>query len=85
MTGYELDGHLSVVISYNDYNNGWEAPGSASVSYVPPVLRMGVNFMFYAATHGRISSYEHYIPPKERIKLFPGKAPQIIKNLPALD
>jgi hypothetical protein len=65
MTAFELNGKLAVVISYNDYNNGWEAPGSASVSFVPQVLRMGVNFMFYAATHGKISDYEHYVPPRQ--------------------
>ena len=65
MTALELNGKLAVVFSYNDYNNGWEAPGSASVSFVPQVLRMGVNFMFYAATHGKISDYEHYVPPRQ--------------------
>ena len=65
MTAFELDGHLAVVISYNDYNNGWEAPGKGvnKVDAVPSVLRLGVNFLFYAATHGKISDYKHYIPP----------------------
>jgi hypothetical protein len=65
MTAFELDGHLAVVISYHDYNNGWEAPGRgvSGVDAVPSALRMGVNFLFYAATHGKISDYKHYIPP----------------------
>ena len=65
MTAFELDGHLAVVISYNDYNNGWEAPGKGvnKVDAIPSALRMGVNFLFYAATHGKISDYKHYIPP----------------------
>lgn len=81
MTAFELDGRLSVVISYNDYNNGWEAPGTGrgGIDYVPSVLRMGANFMFYAATHGKISDYKHYVPPdrwrKEDI-LLPTQAPQ---------
>ena len=79
MAAFALNGRLSVVISYNDYNNGWEAPGAASVSYVPPVLRMGANFMFYAATHGIISDYRHYVPPnrwREDDILLPRRAPQ---------
>ena len=65
MTAFELDGRLAVVISYHDYNNGWEAPGRgvSGVDAVPSALRMGVNFLFYAATHGKISDYKHYIPP----------------------
>ena len=65
MTAFELDERLAVVISYNDYNNGWEEPGKGvnKVDAVPSVLRMGVNFLFYAATHGKISDYKHYIPP----------------------
>ena len=79
MTALELNGKLSVVISYNDYNNGWEEPGSASISYVPSVLRMGANFMFYAATHGKIGDYKHYVPPelsREEDLLPPQRAPQ---------
>ncbi len=65
MTAFELDGRLAVVISYNDYNNGWEAPGKGvnKVDAIPSALRLGVNFLFYAATHGKISDYKHYIPP----------------------
>ena len=65
MSGFELAGRLAVVISYNDYNNGWEAPGRGliGIDAVPSALRMGVNFLFYAATHGKISDYKHYIPP----------------------
>lgn len=80
MTAFELDGRLSVVISYNDYNNGWEAPNApVSIKYVPSVLRMGANFMFYAATHGKISDYKHYVPPdrwREEDILLPTRAPQ---------
>lgn len=80
MTAFELEGRLSVVISYNDYNNGWEAPGRGiGVDNVASILRMGVNFMFYAATHGKINDYKHYVPPdrwqKEDI-LLPTRAPQ---------
>ena len=80
MTAFELDGRLAVVISYNDYNNGWEAPNTpVGIKYVVPVLRMGANFMFYAATHGKISDYEHYVPPKrwrDEDILLPKQAPQ---------
>ena len=84
-TAFELNGKLCVVFSYNDYNNGWEAPGSASVSYVPSVLRMGVNFMFYAATHGKIGDYEHYVPRenwRDEDILIPKRAPQAAYVLP---
>ena len=66
MTAFELDGHLAVVISYNDYNNGWWGAGPGPGGFekaIPSALRMGVNFLFYAATHGKISDYKHYIPP----------------------
>ncbi|MCH8295621.1 DUF4159 domain-containing protein [Candidatus Poribacteria bacterium] len=80
MTAFELDGRLAVVISYNDYNNGWESPTApVGIKYVVPVLRMGANFMFYAATHGKISDYEHYVPPKrwrDEDILLPKQAPQ---------
>ena len=81
MTAFELDGRLAVVISYHDYNNGWEAPGRgvSGVDAVPSVLRMGVNFLFYAATHGKISDYKHYIPPdswRAAAIPFPRQAPR---------
>lgn len=81
MTAFELDGHIAVVISYNDYNNGWEAPGTGlgGIDYVPSILRMGVNFMFYAATHGKISDYKHYVPPERGLEKgipFPKRVPQ---------
>ena len=82
MTAFELNGRLSVVFSYNDYNNGWEEPGgprSGSNAALPSVLRMGANFLFYAATHGKISDYKHYVPPdrwrEEDIPL-PKRVPQ---------
>ena len=93
MTAFELNGKLAVVISYNDYNNGWEAPGGASMfgppTFAPEVLRMGVNFMFYAATHGKISDYEHYVPPKQWkdediLERLPKRAPQGA-YVPAID
>ena len=83
MTAFELNGRLSVVISYDDYNNGWEAPGRGmgGVDFVPSILRMGANFMFYAGTHGNISDYSHYIPPEkwrneDAIEPVPTRAPQ---------
>lgn len=83
MTAFELNGRLSVVISYDDYNNGWEAPGRGmgGVDFVPSILRMGANFMFYAGTHGKISDYKHYIPPDkwrndDALEPVPKRAPQ---------
>ena len=83
MTAFELNGRLSVVISYDDYNNGWEAPGRGmgGVDFVPSILRMGANFMFYAGTHGKISDYKHYIPPnkwrnEDALEPVPTRAPQ---------
>lgn len=83
MTAFELNGRLSVVISYDDYNNGWEAPGRGmgGIDFVPSILRMGANFMFYAGTHGKISDYKHYIPPEKwrnekTLEPVPKRAPQ---------
>ena len=83
MTAFELNGRLSVVISYDDYNNGWEAPGRGlgGIDFVPSILRMGANFMFYAGTHGKISDYKHYIPPEKwrneaSLEPLPTRAPQ---------
>lgn len=83
MTAFELNGRLSVVISYDDYNNGWEAPGRGmgGIDFVPSILRMGANFMFYAGTHGKISDYKHYIPPgkwknDDALEKVPTRAPQ---------
>ena len=83
MTAFELNGRLSVVISYDDYNNGWEAPGRGmgGIDFVPSILRMGANFMLYAGTHGRISDYTHYIPPEkwrneDALEPVPTRAPQ---------
>ncbi len=83
MVGFEINGRLAVVISYNDYDNGWKLPGSRSPGsdpiYVPSSLRMGANFIFYAATHGKISNYKRYVPPnrwQEKNIPFPKRAPQ---------
>lgn len=41
--------------------------------------RESSNFMFYAATHGKISDYEHYVPPeqwRDEDILLPKQAPQ---------
>lgn len=83
MTAFELNGRLSVVISYDDYNNGWEAPGRGmgGIDFVPSILRMGANFMFYAGTHGKISDYKHYVPPDkwrndDALEKVPTRAPQ---------
>ena len=83
MVAFELDGRLSVVISYNDYDNGWKLPGTrqpgSDPTYIPSALRMGVNFIFYAGTHGKISDYKHYVP-QERWRdediLLPRRIPQ---------
>ena len=78
MTGFALDGRLSVVMSYN-HGSSERAGGLTEVDYSPAVLRMCVNFMFYAATHGKISDYKHYVPPSQRREVkvpLPKRAPQ---------
>ena len=79
MTAFELDGRLASPSSSAITTITTSPQCPVGIKYVVPVLRMGANFMFYAATHGKISDYEHYVPPKrwrDEDILLPKQAPQ---------